>query len=328
MRTTQRIRVDEIQKAADLIRAGGVVAFPTETVYGLGADALNPTAVDKIFLAKGRPSDNPLIAHVSSTEQLESISENLTPIARLLIERFWPGPLTIVVEKKKHIPDAVTAKLGTVAVRMPNDPVAIELIRRVGSPVVAPSANRSGRPSATTWQAVLEDLDGRIDGVVCGPQTQIGLESTVVDTTTAKPIILRHGAITQEMIAQACGNIALAESHLLSRSPGTRHRHYQPTAQIILVDQLDHIEPDQTPIGILGHGQDGHLGHLEEKLKKIFPKGKIKLCDSLNLYAHSLFDFFRECDALGIHTIYCQTVERQGIGSAIMDRLDRASHRS
>lgn len=328
MRTTQRIPIDEIQQAADLIRAGGIVAFPTETVYGLGADALQADAVEKIFLAKGRPSDNPLIAHVASMDQLHSICSGLTPLAQSLIQNFWPGPLTIVLERKPQVPDGVTAGLGTVAVRMPNDPVAIELIRRVGSPLVAPSANRSGRPSATTWQAVLEDLEGRIDGVLCGPQTQIGIESTVVDATSTKPIILRHGAITQEMIEQTCGQITGASGKLLSRSPGTRHRHYQPKAQVILIDSLEEIAPSQQPIGILGIALAGQSDEHESTLKNRFPMAKTTICETLNGYAHSLFDFFRECDSLGIHTIYCQRVERQGLGMAIMDRLDRAAHQS
>ena len=202
MPTTQRIQADQLQIAADILRDGGIVAFPTETVYGLGADALNPRAVEKIFVAKGRPSDNPLIVHVASVGQLNEVAQEISGVANLLIEQFWPGPLTIVAQKRPLVPNNVTAGLDTVAVRMPADPTALELIRLAGKPIVAPSANSSGRPSATTWQAVLSDLDGRIDGVVCGPATRIGIESTVVDTTGDQPIVLRHGAITQEMIAK------------------------------------------------------------------------------------------------------------------------------
>ncbi|MCY3004645.1 MAG: L-threonylcarbamoyladenylate synthase, partial [Planctomycetota bacterium] len=166
MRTTQRITIEQIQTAADLLIDGKLVAFPTETVYGLGADALNPAAVKRIFEAKGRPSDNPLIAHIASLEQLTQLVRAVSPLAKLLMERFWPGPLTLVMDKDRDLPDDLTAGLDTVAVRMPEDPIALDLIRRVGRPIVAPSANRSGRPSATTWESVLIDLDGRIDGVL------------------------------------------------------------------------------------------------------------------------------------------------------------------
>lgn len=328
MRTTQRIAPNQIQLAAEMIRNGQTVAFPTETVYGLGADALNAQAVERIFLAKGRPSDNPLIAHVASVEQLPAISEHVSPIANILIERFWPGPLTIVVPKSIHVPDNVTAGLPTVAVRMPQEPLALDLIRLADRPIVAPSANRSGRPSATTWESVLEDLDGRIDGVICGPQTRIGLESTVVDTTTDRPILLRHGAITEEMIAEVCGEITASvpeNSELRGRSPGTRHRHYQPRARVLLADNLNQIQPRGERLGMIGLANSKDAPSLAERLKSRFPLANILLCDSLEQYANRLFEFFRECDAIGVDTLYCQSVERKGLGRAIMDRLDRAA---
>lgn len=330
MPTTKRIGIDHVKIAAEILRQGGTVAFPTETVYGLGADALNPEAIDKIFAAKGRPSDNPLIVHIASLEQLETIAQTVTPLAKALIERYWPGPLTVVLKKSPDIPASVTAGLDTVAVRMPQDPIAIELIRLTDRPIVAPSANRSGRPSATSWQAVVEDLDGLIDGVLCGPPTRIGLESTVVDTTGKWPIILRHGAITQEMIQACIGNVSSATSDLQRRSPGTRHRHYQPRAQVVLIKDfltLDPVLPDpaEIPVGIIGCRDDSDRAEFQNRLQKRYPHAEIKICRSMDEYASSLFEFFRHCDSLKLPTIFCQQVDSSGLGRAIMDRLTRAS---
>ena len=343
MRTTQRITIEQIQTAADLLIDGKLVAFPTETVYGLGADALNPAAVKRIFEAKGRPSDNPLIAHIASLEQLTQLVREVSPLAKLLMERFWPGPLTLVMDKDRDLPDDLTAGLDTVAVRMPEDPIALDLIRRVGRPIVAPSANRSGRPSATTWESVLIDLDGRIDGVLCGPPTRIGLESTVVDTTTDEPIILRHGAITQEMIQRVWSSSRSSSSHLgpisdsngpspaevpldfARRSPGTRHRHYQPKARVVLFDSIDQLGELPHAVGILGIAPMNDILAIESDLSEKYPGVKLCMCSSLDDYAGRLFEFFRECDFENVPTIYCQRVELSGLGRAIMDRLDRAA---
>ena len=343
MRTTQRITIEQIQTAADLLIDGNLVAFPTETVYGLGADALNPAAVKRIFEAKGRPSDNPLIAHIASLEQLTQLVREVSPLAKLLMERFWPGPLTLVMDKDRNLPDDLTAGLDTVAVRMPEDPIALDLIRRVGRPIVAPSANRSGRPSATTWESVLIDLDGRIDGVLCGPPTRIGLESTVVDTTTDEPIILRHGAITQEMIQRVWSSRRSSSSHLgtisgsngpspaevpldfARRSPGTRHRHYQPKARVVLFDSIDQLGELPRAVGILGIAPMNDILAIESDLSEKYPGVKLCMCSSLDDYAGRLFEFFRECDFENVPTIYCQRVELSGLGRAIMDRLDRAA---
>ena len=343
MRTTQRITIEQIQTAADLLIDGNLVAFPTETVYGLGADALNPAAVKRIFEAKGRPSDNPLIAHIASLEQLTQLVREVSPLAKLLMERFWPGPLTLVMDKDRDLPDDLTAGLDTVAVRMPEDPIALDLIRRVGRPIVAPRANRWGRPSATTWESVLIDLDGRIDGVLCGPPTRIGLESTVVDTTTDEPIILRHGAITQEMIQRVWSSCRSSSSHLgpisdsngpspaevpldfARRSPGTRHRHYQPKARVVLFDSIDQLGELPHAVGILGIAPMNDILAIESDLSEKYPGVKLCMCSSLDDYAGRLFEFFRECDFENVPTIYCQRVELSGLGRAIMDRLDRAA---
>jgi L-threonylcarbamoyladenylate synthase len=325
MPATLRIRTDQLTIASDILRRGGTVAFPTETVYGLGADALNANAINKIFVAKGRPSDNPLIVHIASLEQLDEVAQDRTPLANKLVADYWPGPLTIVLRNKGTVPRSVTAGLDTVAVRMPIDPIACELIRLADRPIVAPSANKSGRPSATTWQAVLDDLDGLIDGVVCGPQTTIGVESTVVDATGDAPIILRHGAITQEMIAKSCGNLSLATPELQNRSPGTRHPHYQPSAGVVLFDNFEQIDPSESTIGIIGYCNEPLGRQMRSDLQARFPQARIMLCGSLEEYANRLFEFFRCCDRLGLGRIYCQRVKEEGFGRAIRDRLDRAA---
>ena len=325
MQETLRIATDQLQVAADFLRTGKTVAFPTETVYGLGADALNAQAVEKIFVAKGRPSDNPLIVHIASIAQLDEIASDISFLAKRLIERFWPGPLTIVVRRKPQVPNIVTAGLDTVAVRMPEHATARELIRLADRPIVAPSANRSGRPSATTWESVLADLDCRIDAIVCGGPTRIGLESTVVDATGTEPIILRHGAITQEMIASACGEVASGNSELQVRSPGTRHRHYQPQAKVQLVEDLLKLDPSSQRCGMIGLSEAEHRDLIETKLKNRFPQATVRLCASQEEYASELFEFFRHCDRLGLDRIYCQRVPHLGLGRAIMDRLQRAA---
>jgi L-threonylcarbamoyladenylate synthase len=222
----------------------------------------------------------------------------------------------------------VTAGLDTVAVRMPELDVARELIRLADRPIVAPSANRSGRPSATTWESVLADLDGRIDAIVCGNATRIGLESTVVDATGREPIILRHGAITQEMIAQVCGSVSMGNKELQIRSPGTRHRHYQPQAKVHLIDDLLELEPSAQRCGLIGlcnSGNPDQMALFESRLLDRFPHATLHLCPSLDDYASQLFEFFRRCDTGKLDRIYCQRVAPQGLGRAIMDRLERAA---
>jgi L-threonylcarbamoyladenylate synthase len=324
--STQRLATTELQQAASLLQQGGVVAFPTETVYGLGADAFAPRAIRKIFQAKGRPSDNPLIAHIANENQLDLLAIQVPQLARDLMAAFWPGPLTLVLKKQPAVPNEVTAGLDTVAIRMPRDPLARELIRIANTPLVAPSANRSGKPSATTWQAVLEDLDGCIDAVICGDPTQLGIESTVVDVTTEIPVILRHGSITEEMIAGIVRDTKKPVTTSLDfekRSPGTRHRHYQPQAQVRIyalkpeTSNPNHeIEP-VTPWAWIGlQPSPTLLGTVPMQ---------VLVCDSIEAYAANLYAFFRTCDSHGIRTIYCEQVPPNGLGRALMDRLTRAA---
>ena len=230
-----------MQEAAALIRAGEVVSFPTETVYGLGADGLNPEAVAKIFAAKGRPNDNPLILHIAKKEDIAQLTTGLNANAKKLMEHFWPGPLTLIVNKSAIVPDAVSAGLETVAVRFPSNKFAQDFIRACGCPIAAPSANISGRPSPTNAQDVLEDMQGKVAGMLDGGNCGIGLESTVVDTTSAVPTILRPGGITYEMLTEVMGAVEIdpalqGDKNFKPKAPGMKYRHYAPKGQLTMVE--------------------------------------------------------------------------------------------
>ena len=300
--------------AAEVIKNGGIAAFPTETVYGLGANAFDDAAVAKIFAAKGRPADNPLIVHVSDAGQIDEIAAELNAHARLFIEKFFPGPLTIVAVRTGRISETATCGLKTIAFRMPANPLAQQLIKAAGTPLVAPSANISGRPSPTTWEAVLEDLDGRIDCILKGEPTLIGLESTVVDCTADVPVMLRAGAVSLEELREIVAKTVILEAaeSVEARSPGLRHKHYSPRARVVIIDN-DATVGDFSEAAYIGI--DLPVG--------VF--GVLKICSTPDDYAHAIFEFFRECDRAGISTIYCQSVAEHGIGTAIMDRLKRAA---
>lgn len=307
------------QRAARFITAGEVVAFPTETVYGLGADAFNAEAVAKVFAAKRRPADNPLIAHVAELSQISLLTTKITSAAERFIEAFFPGPLTLVLPKSERVPEVASAGLDTVGVRMPRHPTAQEFLRACGVPVVAPSANLSGRPSPTTWQAVRDDLDGRISCILKGAQTEVGLESTVVDCTGRVPVLLRAGAITLEELRRIVPATRLRPNDATeARSPGLKHRHYSPTARVIAVARPADAAPahDAAYIG---------LDAPSPAAAKIF--SRVLVCRSVEEYARSLFHFFRRCDAAGVRVIYSQSVEEAGLGLALMDRINRAARR-
>ncbi len=300
--------------AAEFIRRGGIVAFPTETVFGLGADVFDEKAIAKIFEAKRRPDDNPLIAHVGSLEQIKILTSEITESAKKFIEAFFPAPLTLVLPKAEKVPPVATANLQTIGVRMPKNDLALEFLKNCGMPVVAPSANLSGRPSPTTWQAVFEDLNGRIDCILQGEATEIGLESTVLDCTSSIPLVLRSGAITLEQLQSVEPKTRLykfAETEM-PRSPGLKHRHYSPRAKVVLVSPMSNVQSPKSSAFI---GLNKPVCDFE----------KIKFCASVEDYAHSLFAFFRLCDGENIETIYCEKVAESGIGLALMDRLKRAS---
>ncbi len=302
-------------EAADFIKKGGIVAFPTETVYGLGADIFDARAIARIFTAKKRPSDNPLIAHIGSLSQVSSLVKEVTPSAEILIKEFFPGPLTLVLPKAPKVPMIATANLETVGIRMPRNKLTNEFLRECGTPVAAPSANLSGKPSPTSWQAVFEDLNGRIDCILQGEIPEIGIESTVVDCTGDTPIVLRTGGVSVEQLKEVIPDTEIysPRDDEKPRSPGIKHKHYSPEATVILVSSGE----------IPATGLDGcaFIGLVQ-------PFGAFDLVEvarSPEDYARRLFDFFRKCDRLGIRTIYCEIIERTGIGTALMDRLRKAS---
>ncbi len=310
----QTVLTSDVSEAAEFIRRGGVVAFPTETVYGLGANVFDEIAIAKIFEAKRRPADNPLIAHVASIDQIAELTTAIAPSAQLFIDVFFPGPLTAVLSKSVEVPLIATAGLDTIGVRMPRNAVAHEFLNACGVPVVAPSANLSGRPSPTTWQAVLEDLDGRIDCILQDDPTEIGLESTVVDCTGDVPMLLRQGAISladlQSVVPETVEYKQVENDP--PRSPGLKHRHYSPTATVVITDLKFEIS-DLRSSAFIGISRPEHSFDF------------VNECSSVEEYAHSVFEFFRECDRLGIRTIYCEDVPETGIGAALMDRLRRAA---
>lgn len=302
-------------EAAAFIKGGGIVAFPTETVYGLGADVFNDAAIRKVFDAKQRPADNPLIAHVAEAGDINLLSERISPAAQRLVDAFFPGPLTLVLPKSASVPLLATAGLNTIGIRMPEHPTARAFLRSCAVPIVAPSANLSGRPSPTTWQAVFEDLYGRVDCILQGDPTEIGIESTVVDCSVDPPAVLRKGAVSIEQLREVVPAITdwnADAAGLISRSPGMRHRHYTPAAEVIILERQQQPE---------GTERDAYIG-LSPRL------GTFKLmrvCSTPEEYASSLFEFFRECDRAGIVKIFCESVKEEGIGAALMDRIRRAS---
>ncbi len=303
------------KEAAEFIRRGGIVAFPTETVYGLGANVFDAQAIEKIFIAKQRPDDNPLIAHVGRIEDIKLLTSEITGPARRFIEAFFPAPLTLVLPKAEKVPLIATANLETIGVRMPKSELAIEFLKECETPLVAPSANLSGRPSPTTWQAVFEDLHGRIDCILQGEMTEIGLESTVVDCTWRVPLVLRAGAITLEQLQAVVPEtrVYAVKENEAAKSPGLKHRHYAPKAKVVLVQS--------SKFEVQSSKSEAFIGLSEPKEKIDF----VKICVSVEEYARELFNFFRECDHRNIENIYCQTVSEKGIGLALMDRLKRAA---
>lgn len=302
-------------EAAAVICRGEVAAFPTETVYGLGADVFNPAAIAKIFAAKERPADNPLIAHIAHPDQISALVTHIPEAARRLMAAFFPGPLTLVLPKATAVPSIATGGLDTIGVRMPAHPLAQALIAASKTPLVAPSANRSGRPSPTTWQAVHEDLNGRIACILQGAPSTKGLESTVVDCTDTYPLVLRPGMVTLEDLRAVVPETQASPENTVAyhRSPGTRYRHYAPRAQVILTPSSS-VVPFSENCAFLG---------MEAPLFSTWTHQRVFPDDTT--YAQALYASFRESDRFGVDAIYCQTVPRVGLGVALMDRLERAA---
>jgi L-threonylcarbamoyladenylate synthase len=303
------------REAARVLAAGGLVAVPTETVYGL-ACALDPEAAARAFRAKGRPADNPLIVHVLDAAQLRRVARRLTPLARRLIGAFWPGPLTLVLERGAAVPRAVTAGRDTVAVRMPSHPAARAVLRALGAPFAAPSANRSGRPSPTTAAHVLRDLKGRVPLVLDGGACRVGLESTVVDARGRAPVLLRPGSVTLEALARVARRAPAAPGRRAPPSPGTRHRHYAPRCRVVLVSPAD-VRAGRLPRGAA-------LYHRAPSARRA---GWTRRSAGLAAYARGLFAALRDAEKSGVRTLAVETVPETGVGHAVMDRLRRAAER-
>ncbi|MFA6456090.1 MAG: L-threonylcarbamoyladenylate synthase [Bacteroidota bacterium] len=300
--------------AANIIAHRNVVAFPTETVYGLGANAFESEAVKKIFVAKGRPSDNPLIVHVGVKEQIPTVVSSMPRYAEKLLDEFFPGPITLVLPKNKRISSLVTAGLTTVGVRIPKHDIAQKFLTECGVPVAAPSANLSGSPSPTTWHAVKKDLNGRIPCILKGDPSRIGVESTVVDCTGSTPVILRAGGVTLEQLREIIPGTRLQKQQSkIPKSPGLKYRHYSPLAYVFIVSGMEETVPMKTSayIGLRSVGRSAF--------------GLKKICRDEEEYARSLFHFFRECDQKKIETIYCEQLSEDGIGLAVMDRIRKAA---
>ena len=321
----------QIEQAADLLKRNEVVAFPTETVYGLGGNAKEDAAITKIFAAKGRPSDNPLIIHIAKLEQLDELVENVPTIAQKLMETFWPGPLTVIFEKKKGaLSEVATAGLSTVGIRMPNHPVALQLIEQSGLPIAAPSANRSGKPSPTKAIHVKEDLDSRIAGIVDGGPTGVGVESTVVDCTGDKVVILRPGGITKEQLESVVGEVkidqALINKEIKPKSPGMKYTHYAPNAPLFLVEGTK----EKIQLLIAEEKQKGHtVGVLTtEENKAFYQADYVYACGQrtdLSTVATDLYDGLRSFDHHQVDIIFGEMFPTEGVGQAIMNRLMKAA---
>lgn len=325
-------------EASKIIKQGGLVAFPTETVYGLGANGLEEKAAAKIYAAKGRPSDNPLILHIAEVAQLDKIVKVVPEAAKKIIEKYWPGPLTIVFEKADCVPYGTTGGLETVAVRMPDHPIARRLIKESGVPIAAPSANLSGRPSPTKASHVAEDLFGKIDLILDGGSVGIGLESTIVDVTTVPPMILRPGYITQEMLTELLEEeiaFDLALQHGIHsdekpKAPGMKYRHYAPKAELIIVEgDLDKVAKKIEELAKEQVAKGRRVGIIATKeYQNCYQTGLIKIIgtrEQEETIAQNLYRILREFDENQVDVIYSEGFSEENFGQAIMNRLEKAA---
>lgn len=332
----------KLDSAAQVLKSGGLVAFPTETVYGLGANALDTHAVEGIFRAKGRPSDNPLIVHIADTKDINTLAGTVPIVVPLLMDTFWPGPLTLVMPKSEKIPPIITAGLDTVGIRIPSHPIALALIRKAGIPIAAPSANSSGRPSPTLAKHVMEDLAGKVDIIIDGGSTNVGVESTVLDTTSEPPVILRPGGVTMEQLQRLLGKVDsdptlnMADSGNISpRSPGMKYRHYAPNAALLLLQgPIERVAAEISRRAELYHKEGGSVGILAtEETAALYEPSLYSYCKILSLgsrknpesLAANLFRCLRDFDQNGVSFVLAETPEISGIGQAVMNRLLKAS---
>ena len=331
-------RACALEEAGQIIRRGGLVAFPTETVYGLGADGMNPDACARIYEAKGRPSDNPLILHIVDRKQVEEIAREVSPEADRLMDEFWPGPLTVILPKRDRVPSRVTGGLSTVAIRMPSHPDAREFIRRSGRIIAAPSANVSGKPSPTLAEHVYEDMKGRIPMILDGGPVGIGIESTIVDMTGDCPVILRPGYISREDIAEVIGRAELdpaitgreKQPDIVARAPGMKYRHYAPNGQMFLVEgetskvirAINELTRKKTEegyrVGIIAT-DDTICGYQSGIIKSVGSR------EHTETVAANLYRVLREMDEAGADYIYSESFFTEPMGDAIMNRMLKAA---
>ncbi|UCF44846.1 MAG: threonylcarbamoyl-AMP synthase [Candidatus Bathyarchaeota archaeon] len=330
--------IEKVQVAADIIRKGGLVAFPTETVYGLGADALNYEAVLELFEAKERPLDNPPIVHVENISDVHKLADQVPPKANRLMKEFWPGPLTLVFKRSERVPSVTVAGLETIAIRMPQHAVALALIEESNCPIAAPSANLAGRPSPTSAKHVFDDLNGRIDAILDGGSTRIGVESTVLDLSVNPPQVLRPGGTPLEALRKVLGDVKLhpfviAEKELPMekvRSPGMKHKHYAPNAEVIVVegaisaviakvkDLAEAYRLKGVKVGVLA--TDETMANYQVAIVRSLGSRY-----NLAVIAQNLFKLLREFDAEGTHVVIAEGVPTEGLGLAVMNRLRKAS---
>lgn len=329
--------IEKLKEAAAILKSGGLAAFPTETVYGLGANALDEAAAARIYEAKGRPSDNPLIAHVSCFEDIIPLTAEIPEAGKKLADAFWPGPLTLVFLKSDLVPYGTTGGLDTVAIRMPSDPVASALIRLAGVPVAAPSANTSGRPSPTTARHVLQDMDGRIDMIVDGGSVGIGVESTIVDVTENIPVLLRPGAVTMEMLRAVVGAVNIdpailnpVSADMRPKAPGMKYKHYAPKADLTLVEgEIEQVIERINQLSAEKRAEGKRVGiictdetkdrYTADVLKSIGERAKEETV------AHNLYAVLRDFDDEGTEYIYSESFSESHLGQAIMNRLNKAA---
>ncbi len=328
---TRIIEKNDLKTAGEIIRSGGLVAFPTETVYGLGANALDEAAVKKIFVAKGRPSDNPLIVHIGDISQIYELAEDINENARKLIDAFMPGPFTIILKKKAHIPDTVTAGLDSVGIRFPIQSTAVAFINEAGVPIAAPSANLSGKPSPTEVKHVTQDMMGRIEGIINGENCDFGVESTIVDATSPVPVLLRPGGVTYDMLCSVVSETIIDKNVMEQvkdnekpKCPGTKYKHYSPKAQVVVIE--------------------GECENVRAKIKELLEENSDKTSGVLTMfnsaydravvinggennrdYAKNLFSALRSFDDLGVEIVFAEFKFLDGYGLAVKNRLYKAA---
>ena len=334
--TEDNIDAKAIEDAGEILKAGGLVAFPTETVYGLGGDALNPKSSMKIYAAKGRPSDNPLIVHICRLEDTERIAASVPESYYKLAKAFWPGPMTIILNKSDIVPTETTGGLGTVAIRFPSNQIAHALIEAEGGFIAAPSANRSGRPSPTLAKYCMEDLDGRVEMIIDGGQVAIGVESSIIDLTEERPVILRPGYITEEMFDNVLGNVDIdrtiiaPDSKIKPKAPGMKYRHYAPKGDLKIVAGPQGKVVDYINKAVAEASEKGEKTGIicTDETRALYRADSIKSAGTRTdeeSIAKELFRVLREFDDEQVTVMYSESFDKSGIGMAVMNRLMKAA---